>query len=737
MPPRAKPGEGIALVLDVSPHVRAGVDETFFSLSKKCLINILQRKMFAEKCRDEVAIILLGSDETDNSLATPDQYQNIKVLQEPRLVSWDIIHEVERITGGKKSGDWLDALVVAMDLLHDPDEVRFSGKKIVLFTDFSSEFSDDQTSAIVAGLCNQGISLNIIGPEILDDSADDSGDVDGPGPSNGLQPFKNGVRTVPKNWNGKPKTAVQLAGEAVATRVVAEADGGMYSFEDAIPQLIFFEKRSSGSANWNTLLEIGPSFQIAITGRIKIKHSTVPTWKTAYASDESAAIIKETSFHRNDDAQTPVDEDEVIPGYKYGTTLVPYIDEDSQMKYFSNTQRCLSILGFTRRSNVPHQFWAGEQVLVITGREGDEAAAVALSSFIHALEVLDYVGITRRIYNKNSDPVLGALFPDITKDYECLIWIPLPFQEDVRSYSFPSLRKTTEKLTESEKQAMDNLITAMDLTVVNEDDGDGSREELLEPSGVLNPQLQHYCNALTHRAIHEYDPIPAPVDHVINILKPPEEIIDGRDECAKELVTLFPTKKIVKKSKRDSGDLFASTEEESNKKLKSDDGDDTLTSSDLTRALVTKITTASPTEDFYALLKGEAPNFTLICSQMRDIILQLVDSWSQGSTSSEVLLSRVIDCLTAFRKESSLIDPSLYNDLMPPLKSAVISGSIQQLWDRVKEGNLGLVTTEESLKSSVSKAAASAFLELEAEPQQEVSEPKQEEDDVEDLLDDL
>ncbi|XP_068204054.1 X-ray repair cross-complementing protein 5 [Palaemon carinicauda] len=736
MPPKAKPGEGIALILDVSPHVRAGVNETFFSLSKKCLINILQRKMFAEKCKDEIAVILFGSDETDNSLATDNQYQNIKVLQEPSLVSWDLINKVERITGGKQSGDWLDTLVVAMDLLHDPEEVRFSGKKIVLFTDFSSEFSDDQTSTIIKGLCNQGISLNIIGPEILEENADDSGnDIDAPGPSNGMQPFKNGVRSVPQNWNGKPKTAVQLAGEAVATRIVAEADGGMYSFEDAIPQLIFFEKRSAASGNWNTLLDIGPSFQIAITGRIKIKHATVPSWKTAYASDESAVIIKETSYHRNDDAQTPVDESDVIPGYRYGTTLVPYLDEDMQLKYFSNSPRSLSILGFTRRSNVSYHLRAGDQVLVITGREGDETAAVALSAFIHALEVLDFVGITRRVYNKNYDPVLGVLFPEITKEYECLIWIPLPFQEDVRSYTFPSLSKTIEKLSDSEKQAMDDLITAMDLTEENEND-DGATESLLEPSVVLNPQLQHYCNALTHRAVHEHDPLPAPADHVISVLKPPEEVIEGRDACSKKLASLFPTKKIVKKSKRDNKDLFASNEEESNKKLKLDDADDTLTSSDLTRVLVTKITTANPVEDFYGLLKGEAPNFSLICSQMRDIILQLVESWSPGA-SSEVVLSRVIDSLTAFRKESCLIDPSLYNDLMSQLKDVVISRSIQPLWDRVKEGNLGLVTTEESLKSSVSSTSAIAFLELEAEAPQELPEPKQEDDEVEDLLDDL
>lgn len=48
----------------------------------------------------------------------------------------------------------------------------------------------------------------------------------------------------------------------------------------------------------------------------------------------------------------------------------------------------------------------------------NQAAAVALSAIIQGLAEMDMVAITRRIYNRNSNPVMGALFPDITKDYE-------------------------------------------------------------------------------------------------------------------------------------------------------------------------------------------------------------------------------------------------------------------------------------------------------------------------------
>lgn len=39
---------------------------------------------------------------------------------------------------------------------------RFNGKKIVLLTDFSGEFSDDQSTAITSGLLNEGIELVVM-----------------------------------------------------------------------------------------------------------------------------------------------------------------------------------------------------------------------------------------------------------------------------------------------------------------------------------------------------------------------------------------------------------------------------------------------------------------------------------------------------------------------------------------------------------------------------------------------
>jgi hypothetical protein len=68
--------------------------------------------------KDEVALILLGSDETQNSL----NYKNIKVTHSLALPSWETVQFIEDLTGTTVNADWLDAIVVAMHILKEETE---------------------------------------------------------------------------------------------------------------------------------------------------------------------------------------------------------------------------------------------------------------------------------------------------------------------------------------------------------------------------------------------------------------------------------------------------------------------------------------------------------------------------------------------------------------------------------------------------------------------------------------
>lgn len=83
----------------------------------------------------------------------------------------------------------------------------------------------------------------------------------------------------------------------------------------------------------------------------------------------------------------------------------------------------------------------GNQVLKVFAAKDDEAAAVAFSSLIRALDELDMVAIVRYAYDRRANPQVGVAFPFIKQAYECLVYVQLPYMEDLRQYLFSSLRK--------------------------------------------------------------------------------------------------------------------------------------------------------------------------------------------------------------------------------------------------------------------------------------------------------
>ncbi|XP_023265471.1 X-ray repair cross-complementing protein 5-like, partial [Seriola lalandi dorsalis] len=94
-----------------------------------------------------------------------------------------------------------------------------------------------------------------------------------------------------------------------------------------------------------------------------------------------------------------------------------------------------------------HQFM-GSQVIKLFAARDDEHAGVALSAVIRALDELKMVAIVRYAYDRRSNPQVGAAFPCIKQDYECLMYVQLPFTEDLRQFTFPSL-ENNKKLTPS------------------------------------------------------------------------------------------------------------------------------------------------------------------------------------------------------------------------------------------------------------------------------------------------
>lgn len=152
----------IVLCMDVGPamcHSHQG-EESPFQQAKKVMTMFVQRQVFAET-KDEIAVVLFGTDGTDNALAARDQYENITVQRHLMLPDFQLLEEIQEvIQPGAQQADFLDALIVCMDIL----QKETLGKKyeklhIAVLTDLSCPFTEDQLEIIIANLKKAGVTL--------------------------------------------------------------------------------------------------------------------------------------------------------------------------------------------------------------------------------------------------------------------------------------------------------------------------------------------------------------------------------------------------------------------------------------------------------------------------------------------------------------------------------------------------------------------------------------------------
>ncbi|XP_076456340.1 X-ray repair cross-complementing protein 5-like [Babylonia areolata] len=485
--------EAIAIVLDVGPSMCSAApgEATSLQMAIQAITMILQRKMFSES-KDEVALVLFGTQDTENPLVDGDSYEHVSIARHLAVADFELLQMVQNdIQPGDSPADFIDAMVVAMDHMESGLQGKrgFGSKRLIVLSDLASPFGDDQLETVMDVIQKFNVEINFIGPD-LDDEEEDKGEGGGGGGEGGASSGGGG------GGGQKEKTPQQRAGEAMAKYMLEKTGGASYSFNEALPALSYFQSRQVRPTAWKCVLEIGPNLKIPINGYIKVKEFKLKqSWKRVYAKDPDMAVKTERTFHLDDEEKTEVDRDDIVEGYCYGSDRVPMTAEDKEsMKYQS--EKCLKVLGFTKAENVRRSHYMGDSCLSVSAEKGDEAAAVALSALINALYETNCVAIARRVYAARNAPRIGCLLPQIKAGYECLYWIELPFAEDLRTYTFGSLPTKdniafNKKYAPSEEQltAVDNLITSMDLSTAAEDE-DGEKCEAFKPKLMFNPYFQ-------------------------------------------------------------------------------------------------------------------------------------------------------------------------------------------------------------------------------------------------------
>ncbi|KAM9038731.1 X-ray repair cross-complementing protein 5 isoform X2 [Sarcophilus harrisii] len=680
----------VVLCLDVSFNMMHSFpgEESSFEQAKKVMTMFLQRQVFAE-AKDEVALVLFGTDTTKNDLATGDQYQNITVHRHLMLPDFELLEDLQNsVQPGTRQADFLDALVVCMDVIQ---------KETIL--PFPVDGED--------------------GSEDTDDSSFDS--------------ERHKPSLPPKGLTEQQKEGVCVVKNIM---MLLEGEDGLneiYSFSESLRQLSVFKKIERRPMPWPCQLTIGSNLSIRIVAYKSVTQEKVKkTWTVVDARTlRKEDLQKETVYCLNDDDETEVQKEDTIQGFRYGSDIVPFSKVDEEQMKYKTEGKCFSVLGFCRSSQVHRKFFMGNQVLKVFAAKDDEAAAVALSSLIHALDQLDMVAIVRYAYDRRSNPQVGVAFPFIKQAYECLVYIQLPYMEDLRQYLFSSLRINKKCIpTEAQLSAVDALIDSMSL--VNRDDDEDTLEDLFQTSKIPNPQFQRLFQCLLHRALHPSDPLPPIQQHIWDMLDPPEEVTAKCQAPLSKIKTLFPlTEAMKKRDQVTAQDVFQDNHEDGPvfKKAKTEEGEVNFSISSLAEGSITSVGSVNPAENFRVLVRRKNANFKEVSCQLIHHIDQFLE------TKGLQYYMKSLDCIKAFREEAiQLSEEQNFNNFLQALRDKVEDKALNDFWNIVVQDGITLITKDESPGSSVTAEEAKKFL-IPKEKAAEIMDAAEEGGDVDDLLD--
>ena len=157
------------------------------------------------------------------------------------------------------------------------------------------------------------------------------------------------------------------------------------------------------------------------------------------------------------DAPVDVAPEMMISAYPYGPANIPIQDEVKELIAARN-DKGMKIFGFTSLDQVPHWMGMDEPRVLVPWptKDGSLAAGMAasagatdrehrkateaMSAMARAMQRKGQAALVRAVWTQNSDKVsFGALTPHITKEGDFLLFVPLPFAEDMYSNDFKPL----------------------------------------------------------------------------------------------------------------------------------------------------------------------------------------------------------------------------------------------------------------------------------------------------------
>ncbi|GBG79817.1 hypothetical protein CBR_g30081 [Chara braunii] len=463
-----------------------------------------------------------GETQTDNPLHQQfGGYHNVVVGRELQIVDVEFVRQLQHIPMGSAPGDFLDAIVVGIDLLVTKLGPAAKGnKRLYMITDAEAKSRDpeegtleEQVEQVATAMAEKGVKLDVMGMRLG------------------------------KEMTSSIRSEASLQNELLLRRLLKAAGGEIQTVESAASLMGSVKvKVVRPVTTYRGDLEISPIMKIKVWVYKKSYLQRFPTLKPysdhAPAADTTAShtVTHSKEYVNKENPGVVVPPEEVRKAYKYGPQIIP-VDKEDEETLVLHSEKGVKVIGFTDAASVPrHQYMKDTNVFVPD--PNNAKAAVALSALARALHAMGKVAIVRCVWRASRSPiVVGVLTPHLGQkenDPDTLLFNVLPFAEDIREYTFPSLTSFPQEIlpTEAEIAAAEKLICSMDLAT-------RGREEALRPETTLNPLLQRFYCFLENKALRGEAEVPPVEDYMRAVLEPDATLLEEAKEATELMSSQF------------------------------------------------------------------------------------------------------------------------------------------------------------------------------------------------------
>ncbi|KAF1834420.1 SPOC domain-like protein [Decorospora gaudefroyi] len=407
-----------------------------------------------------------------------------------------------------------------------------------------------------------------------------------------------------------------------------------------------------------------------------------------------------------------VEMDELERGYEYGRTAV-HISESDMNVVKLETWQSLQLVGFVKAEKF-ERYLPLSRANFIVPQKANQPAQLGLSSFIHALEDAECYAVARFVAKDLKPPLLLLLVPRIEPEWEALVDVELPFEEDMRRYKFPPLdRKLTvsgKTITEHKDlptsdllDAMSDYVDAMDLSTFGRDE-DGNEQEYAKPEDTFSPLVHRINDVIRWRATHPDPtlPIPDPAEILMKYSAPPPELMSQASQQLDAVKKAADVKKVPPKVKGRG-------------KRQRTDRDKPLSGLDVDALLGNPKRVKIESSNLIPSFKQ-----ALLAADDIDAIQEAADDMAKeirsliSNSVGDSAYGRALEAIRVMREElTELEEPETYNSFVKTLKDDVLSGKLngnrRDMWWRIRGNRYGLVDSKRSAFSPVTEEEAKRF----------------------------